>query len=1036
MSFPNLSAMAVRERPVTLFFLVLALAAGLYAFLGLGRAEDPAFTVRVMVVSAMWPGASAQEMVEQVADRLERRIQEVEYFYRVDTTARPGRVDMVVEFQDYTPNERLPSLFYEVRKRMGDEAANLPAGVIGPIVNDDFSDVYFSLFALTAEGVAHRDLVRQAEAVRDRLARVPGVQKAVVIGERPERVYVDFDPARLNALGLSALDVFEGIRAHNQLLPAGFLESSGPRLYLRTGADLTDIEALRAVPIRANGMVFRLDEIASVRRGYQEPPFYQIRFEREDTVMLGAVMAPETNGQRLGRRLAAFLEQERAQLPLGYALEQFTNQAEAIAEAVNLFQVKFLGALIVVFLMTLAVLGWRAGLVVGISVPLTLGISFVLMDVSGINLDRITLGALIIALGLLVDDAIIAIEMMVVKLEEGWSRVNAATHAWRVTAAPMLFGTLVTAVGFVPIGFARSGVGEYAGNIFWVLFYTLLVSWLVAVYFTPYLGVVLLPSRHTHARARGDSGMYDTPLYRRFRGLVRGCLRHRWWVILGTGAALLLSIMVLASPLVKKQFFPGSNRPEVLVSIELPQGSSIGATDAVARRVEADLAGMEGIRHYAAFVGAGAPRFFISAQPEQPNPAFAKILAIAQDGAARQRVMEQLERRIEEGAYPEARLRVSRLLYGPPIPWPVAIRVIGPDANALRRIGREVLAAVQAHPHTLRAHMEWDERAPIVRLEMRPDALRRISLNPADVAQQLQFLLDGVPVTELRQDIRTIELRVRGAGALSEFADLAVLELRTTEGRTVPLAHVADIQFAYEEPVIRRFNREPFLLVQADVRDAQPPDVAADIWKALAGLRATLPPGYRLEQGGTVESSATANASINRLMPVMVALMLILLMLQVRNFSGTFTTLATAPLGLMGAVAALVLFNQPFGFVALLGLIGLAGILMRNTLILSQQVNDNVAEGMDIEEAIVEAVVRRARPVVLTALSAMLAFVPLAVDSFWGPMAFVLIGGVASGTVVTLLSVPALYGRGFRVPVKPEMRDNLTPAPPSGNRGS
>ena len=1008
MSFPNLSHLAVRERAVALFFLLLSLAGGVYAFMALGRAEDPAFTVRVMVVSAVWPGASARQMVEQVADRLEKRIQEVDNLYKVETTARPGRVDLVVEFEDFTPNRQLPELIYQVRKRMQDEAPLLPKGVIGPIVNDDFSDVYFSLFALTAPGMPMRELVREAEAVRDWLTRVEGVQKATLIGERPERVFVDFDVPRLLALGLSPQAVFEAIDAQNRLLPAGLIETRGPRVYLRLNADLADIETLRAVPIRAGERIFKLDEIATVRKGYEDPPVYLARVGGEDAVLLGTVMQKGANGLALGRRLKAFQAAEQARLPLGMNLVEVTNQAGAIAQAVDLFQVKFFLAVAVVMLITLLTLGWRAGLVVGIAVPVTLGISFVLMKITGIDLDRITLGALIIALGLLVDDAVIAIEMMIVKLEEGASRVSAASHAWNVTAAPMLFGTLVTVAGFVPIGFAKSGVGEYTGNIFWVLGYTLLVSWLVAVYFTPYLGVTLLP--HNPAKARHDAKPYETHLYERFRKAVRTCVRRRWWVIGATTLLLGLSLAGLIGP-VKKQFFPSSDRSEVLVSIYMPQGSAIAATDAVTRRVEAELAQMPEVLRCAAFVGAGAPRFFISANPEQPDPAFAKILAITADAAARDRVMAALQKRVRDGAFPEARIRVHRLLYGPPVDWPVGIRVFGPDVNELRRLGHAVREVMAANPHTVDPHLEWDERAPVWRVNMDPERLRLIGLTPLEVAQQLQFILDGMPVTEIRQDIRTVEVRARGTGPVP-----TAKELKTADGRTVPLAQLGNLEVTYEEPVLRRYNREFFLNVVADVRGAQPPDVAATIWAKLAALRSELPPGYRLEQAGTVEPSAKADASIQKLMPVMLALMLIFIMLQMRVFSGTFTTLATAPLGLIGAVAALLVFRQPFGFVALLGLIGLAGILMRNTLILTQQVNDNVEEGMEIEDAVVEAVVRRARPVVLTALAAMLAFVPLVTDSFWGPMAYVLIGGVASGTLITLFAVPALYARGFKLP--------------------
>ena len=1014
MSFPNLSALAVRERAVTLFFLLLAVLGGAYAFAALGRAEDPAFTVRVLVVNAFWPGATPQQMRDQVVDRLEKRLQEVEYLYRIDTTIRPGQATLQVEFQDYTPQQKVPDLFYQVRKRMQDEAPRLPAGVIGPIVNDDFADVYFKLLAVTAPGLPLRELTREAEAIRDRLQRVPGVHKALLLGERPERVFIEFDNARLVNLGLSPQAIFEAIDASNRLVPAGRIETAGPRLHLRVDADLADPEALAALPIRVGGKLLRLGEIATIRRGHEDPPSVLVRARGTPALLLGVVMTKGENGLALGQRLDAFVAAERARLPLGLELTTVTNQAEAIRAAVDLFQVKFLVAVAVVMAVSMLAIGLRAGIVVGIAVPVTLGITFLAMLLMGINLDRITLGALIIALGLLVDDAIIAVEMMLVKMEEGWERGRAAAHAWSVTAAPMLFGTLVTVAGFLPIGFARSGVGEYAGNIFWVLAISLLASWLVAVTFTPYLGVKLLREVPPGAR-HSQEAIYHTPAYNWLRALIAACVRWRQSVVLGTVALLVLAGIGMAK-LVQKQFFPGSDRPEVLVSVYLPQGSSIAATDATLKRLEAVLAPMPEVRSLLAYAGSGVPRFFISANPEPPDPAFGKIVAVTGGPAERDRVMAELERRIAAGEFPQARVRVYRLLYGPPVIWPLQFRVLGPEPAMLRAIAHRVRETMAANPHARDPHLEWDERAPALHLVADAERLRLIGLTPQDLAQQLQFQLEGVTVAQLRQDIRTVELVARGALPRPlDAAALGAMEILSRDGRKLPLAQVGRAEVRFEEPVIRRYNREPYVAVLADVRGAQPNDVTMALSNALAPLRAELPPGYRIEIGGSVEASGRADASIQKLQPVMLAFMLIFIMLQMRSFSGTFMVLATAPLGLIGAVVALLLFRQPFGFVALLGLIGLAGILMRNTLILTQQVADNFDAGMPPFDGVVEAAVRRARPVVLTALAAAFAFVPLTQDSFWGPLAYVLIGGVVVGTAITLLFVPALYALWFRI---------------------
>lgn len=1007
MAFPNLSALAVRERSLTLFFLLLSVIAGLYAFTTLGRAEDPSFTVRIMVVSALWPGATPEEMQDQVVDRLEKRIQEVEHLYRIETTIRPGRADLQIEFEDYTPSEMVPDLFYEVRKRMLDEAGSLPAGVIGPLVNDDFSDVYFSLLALSAPGLSMSELTREAEAVRDRLQRMEGARKVVLLGERSERVHLEFDPARLASLGVDAESIFAAIRAHNQLLPAGFVDTAGPRVRLRLDTDLSASGDIESVPLRINGRLLRLGDLATVRHGYEDPPSYLVRAHGEDAILLGVVMRTGDNGLAFGERLEHFLLQEQRRLPLGMQLDVLTNQTEAISAAVDLFQVKFLVAVMVVMAVSMLSIGFRAGLIVGIAIPVTLGLAFLLMKAADINLDRITLGALIIALGLLVDDAIIAIEMMIVKMEEGWDRVRAATHAWNVTAAPMLFGTLVTVAGFVPIGFARSGVGEYAGNIFWVMAFALLVSWVVAVTFTPYLGVRMLPES-----AVGSHDTYQRPAYRRLRALITTCVRRRKTVVLLTLGLLALGIVGM-NTVVQKQFFPASDRPEALVEIYLPQGTAIGVTDQVVRRIEAILQDLPEVRSLSAYVGAGAPRFFLSANPEQPNPAFAKIVAIGADEAGRDQILRTLQAHVDAGEFPEARVRLTRLFYGPPVVWPVTFRILGPDPLTLRDIGREVKVVIESHPNTRSTHLDWDERSPVLRLQVDHEHLQLMGLTPLEVSRQLQFQLDGVAVDQLRRDVRSVELRARVRQ--DRLPPLESLEIRTAAGQRVSLGQLGSLAVEFEDPVLKRHNREPVLAVQADVQGAQPPHVQMAIWRQLEGLRESLPMDYRLELGGSIESSAKGELSIQAMQPVMVVLTLIFIILQMRSFSGLFIVVATAPLGLVGAVLAMALFNQPFGINALLGLIGLSGILMRNTMILVQQVQDNLEAGMEASAAVIEAAVQRARPVVLTALAAVLAFVPLTLDSFWGPLAYVLIGGVGVGTAITLLFVPALYALWFRL---------------------
>ncbi len=1005
MSF-NLSVLAVRERAITLFFILLAFIGGVWAFLSLGRAEDPSFTIRAMIVSVYWPGATAEEMQAQLADRLEKRIQEVRNIHKIDSQIRPGAANLTIEFKDYTPSAMVPDLFYQIRKRMQEEATSMPAGVIGPVVNDTFSDVYFSLLSLSAPGLPFRDLSRQAESLRDELSMVPGVLKAVIIADRPERIYIDFDKNKLAALGVSQTEVQQQLSAASRLLPAGQIETKGPGLQLRVDARTDSFTELQQLSLRVGGKLVKLSDVALVHRGYEEPARLLARTGGDAAVLVGVVMQPGENGLVLGKALQQKLQDIQAQLPLGIELHQLTNQAEAISKAVDLFEIKFLVAVLVVMAVSVLAIGLRAGLVVGIAIPLTLGITFLLMKMVDINLDRITLGALIISLGLLVDDAIIAIEMMMVKMEQGIDRVRAASYAWSATAAPMLFGTLVTIAGFVPIGFAKSGVGEYTGNIFWVVGFALIVSWVVAVTFTPYLGVKLLPDVKAHAH-----DPYQTPFYRKLRGLVQWCINRKKTVIGIVVLAFVLAVLGMAKG-VQKQFFPSSDRPEVLVSIYLPHGTAISNTDAVALKVEQLLKGNDDVRSLSSFVGAGAPRFFISANPEQPDPSFAKILIVAKDADGRDRLISLLHQHIDAGEFSAARVRVTRLLFGPPVPWPVSFRVIGKDPLELRRIAYQVQDVMTANPNTVGAHLEWEERIPVLRLKLNPDQLLAYGLTAADVAQQLQFQFSGATVSQLREDIRSVDVVARLARPQALQPDS--IELKTPQGKAVSIRQLGELVIDYEEPLLKRYNRQTYLAVVADVKGAQPNDVSNKIWAELADIQAKLPAGYRITQAGSVEESGKANASIQKLMPLMVALMLIFIMLQMRSFTGMWMVLATAPLGLIGATLGLMLFRQPFGFVALLGLIGLAGILMRNTLILTQQVTDNLNDGWAPRDAVVEATIHRARPVLLTALAAMLAFIPLTLDTFWGPLAFVLIGGVGVGTVLTLLFVPALYMVFFR----------------------
>lgn len=1005
---PNLSAIAVRERAITLFLIVAILAAGAFAFLRLGRAEDPSFTIKYMSVAVAWPGASAEEMERQVTDRLEKSLQELRWYDRVETTIRPGFASMVVALRDSMPPSEVPEQWYQVRKRLGDEAKFLPRGTIGPFFNDDYSDVFFSLYALSAPGLPHRQLVDEADAIRARLLKVPGVQKVVLIGEQPQRIHIEIDPARIATLGITPDVLIASLARQNGLVPAGSFETSGPSVFVRSGGAYQSLAEVRATPVAAGGQTVRLGDIAEVDFATQDPPDFAVRHQQQRALMLGVVMAPRWNGMALGKALQAETDAVRSTLPLELSLEPVVDQARNIAESYGEFMIKFVVALSVIMVVSLITLGWRVGIVVAAAVPLTLAAVFVIMLVTGRDFDRITLGALVLSLGLLVDDAIIAIEMMVVKMQEGMDRVSAATFAWGATASPMLAGTLVTVIGFLPVGFARSTAGEYAGNIFWIVGFALLASWVVAVWFTPYLGVKLLPQ--IEPVEGGHDAIYATARYQRLRQWVTEAVARRKAVTLATVGAMVVAGAILAL-FIPKQFFPSSDRSEVLVEVSLPKGSSILATEKVVARLEHFLRQQPETGMIDSFLGGGAPRFYLSLNPELPDPSFAKLVVRTADADARDTLKGKIAKAAASGLFPEARVRESQLVFGPPVPYPVVFRVTGPDIGKVAEIAEKARAVVAAHRMTQRVHLDWGERAPAVRLAFNQDQLRLLGLTPNDVSNQVAALTSGAPVSQVRLGTRVVEVVLRATGGgHRDLAALETLPLRTATGAMVTVGQVARLEMVEEYPLIKRRDRRHVMSIRADIQPGlQPPDVTAALLPELEPLKASLPSGYAIETGGATEESGKANAALAPLFPIMILAMLLVIIVQVRSFRLMALVFATAPLGLIGAVLALVITGSSFGFNAILGLIGLAGILMRNTLILTDQIAIEQARGLDLEEAVIEATVRRARPVILTALAAVLAFLPLTLSTFWGPLAIVLIGGTIVGTVLTLFFLPTLF---------------------------
>jgi multidrug efflux pump subunit AcrB len=1010
----NLSAWAVAHPTLVLFLILMLAGAGAFAYTKLGRAEDPSFTIKTAIVSAAWPGATAQEMQFQVADRIEKKLQELPYFDTVKTFSKPGIVLAQLEFRDSTPPGQVPWLFYLLRRKMVDVKADLPDGVLGPNVNDEYGDVDSVLYTLRAEGADYAQMKLVAESARQRLLKVPNVTKVTIYGTQEERIFVDFDHVKLANLGIGPQAILDSLAKQNAVVPAGIVQTNGPRIPLRVTGAFDGVETVKNTPVAsASGTILQLGDVASVTRGFVDPPDFLIRQRGVPALALGVVMQKGANILTLGEDIDAAMAEIIRATPVGFTYERIANQPKIVEEAVGDFMRSFVEALVIVLAVCFLSLGWRTGIIVALSVPLVLGIVFIIMLLTGLDLHRITLGALIIALGLMVDDAIIAVEMMQVKMEQGVARAEAAAWAWTSTAYPRLTGALVTIAGFLPIGFAVSSTGEYAGAIFSVVAIALLSSWVVAGMFTPYLGVKLLPNVKVHHDA-DPNAIYDTAMYRRLRAAVRWCVDRRVWIVGATAAAFVLAVIGFGH--IPQQFFPTSERTELFVQLRMPEGSAMGSTLTAAKQAEQLLAGDDDAATWTTYIGAGPPRFWLGLNPALPNEAYAEIVVVAKDIKARERLKKKIDTAVAKGAVAEARVRTDRFNFGPPVGFPVQFRVLGSDPQTVRSLAYQVRDIVRASPDTVEPQLDWDGQMPSVKLVLDQERTRALGLDPQTVSQSLQALVTGYPVTTIRDRTEKVAVVARAIASqrndLGAIGDLTVL---ARNGVPVPLSQVARIEQGHEDAISWRRNRDLAITVRTDIRDGvQAPDVSKQIWANLEHLRSTLPTGYRIEMGGAIEESSKANVSLFAIFPVMIMAMLVILMVQLQSFSRLTLTLLTAPLGLIGATFGLLVSGMPFGFVTLLGLIALAGMIIRNTVILVDQIELDVAAGSTRREAIIDATVRRARPVVLTALAAILAMIPLSHSGFWGSMAVTIMGGLLVATVLTLLFLPALYALWFR----------------------
>jgi multidrug efflux pump len=1031
----NLSEWALRHRSMVLYLMVVCALMGALAYTKLGQSEDPPFTFKIMVVKTTWPGASAREVEQQVTDRIERKLQELPLEW-VRSYSKPGESLVFLSFRDSLPARDVPELQYQARKKVGDVRGTLPAGVQGPFFNDEFGDTYTNVYALTGDGYGYRELDAFADRIRAELLRIPGVAKVDKIAAQEEKVFVEISNTKLATLGVEPREIMATLAAQNAIASAGSFETASDRIHVRTTGTFDSVEAIRDLAIRANNRIFRLGDIAEVRRAYVDPPQQQMRWLGNEAIGLGITMAAGGDVVELGRGLDGAVARIVEELPVGVEIGQVANMPRTVQRSVNEFVRSLAEAVVIVLAVSLVSLGFRTGMVVAVSIPLVLAATFLLMQLFGIGLHKISLGALILSLGLLVDDAIIAVEMMAIKLEQGFDRFRAASFAYSSTAFPMLTGTLVTVAGFLPIAMAKSATGEYTRSLFEVSAIALVVSWFVAVIVIPYLGFRMLPdmskprppslAARLYARLAGHpapgprlpahdpEAVYDTAFYRRFRRVVEWSVAHRLAVIALTLGAFAVSLGLFR--LVPQQFFPSSSRPELIVDLRLPEGSSFHATLAEARRMEAVLAKETGVESYVAYVGAGSPRFYLPLDQQLQQSNFAQFVLVAKSNRERERVRERMLALFEHD-FPAVRGRVSRLENGPPVGFPVQFRVSGDDVARVRAIASDVRAVVEKSPDIVNAQFDWDEPSKVIRLVVDQQKARVMGVSSQELAQFLNNAVSGVTVTQYRERDDLIDVVLRGApqerAQLSLLRDLAI---PSRNGKAVPITQIVSIDYALEEGVVWRRDRLPTITVRADVRaGAQGPDVTTRLSPLLDPLRAKLPLGYRIDAGGAIEDSQRGQKSIAAGAPLLVLVVLTLLMLQLRSFTRTLMVVLTAPLGLIGVTLGLLLFGMPFGFVAMLGTVALSGIIMRNSLILVDQIERDVDGGATRRDAIVGATVRRFRPIVLTAAAAVLGMIPLTRSDFFGPMAVAMMGGIVVATVLTLVFLPALYALWFRV---------------------
>ena len=1009
----NLTEWALGHRAIVVFLILAIAIAGTFSFTRLGQLEDPRFSVPSMTVMVMWPGATAQQMQDEVLNRMEKKFEQLDHFEKVVTFARQGYGGMTLSVKGGTPKAEQREAWYQVRKKFSDIKLELPDGVIGPVFNDEYGDVSALLYAVKADGISQAELSDITENIKRSLLKVPMVKKVDLYGKQAKKVYVEFSHERLAALGITPDMIAESLRNQNSLVPAGSVDTNGDRVLVRVSGQFSSVDDIRNVPIVAGGRTIKLGDIATVTRGYEDPPTYTVRHNGQQVQMLGIVMTDDGNVVELGKAVEHAVDKIQGELAYGVELERVADQPTTVADAVWEFERSLMEALVIVLAVCLLSLGWRTGIVVGLAVPLVLGAVAIMMLAMGWNLERISLGSLIIALGLLVNDGIIAVEMMVVKMEQGWDRVKAAGYSYQTTAMPRLTGALITVAAFMPIGFAKSSTGEYAGGIFWIVGTAVLVSWVVSGLLTPYLAVKMLPdfAKH-HDGAHVDP--YDTPFYRKLRRAIDFALERRWWVIAATAGAFVAALP--AMKLVPQQFFPSSTRPELIVELRLKEGASFAATTEQVKKMEGALAKNEDVKFFTAYTGGGSPRFYLSLNPELPNPGYAEFIVMTKDAKARERVRAELMALAPE-EFPEAWVRVTRLELGPAVGYPVQFRVVGPDTQKVRSIAREVEAVMASSPKVRDVQLDWNDPVRTMKVELDQDKARSLGLAPADVSLVTQTVMNGATLSQLREHEDLIDIVARAVpGERLDLDTLKDINLYTRNGTVVPLSQVARVKSELEEPVLWRRNRDMAITVRGDVKDGeQAVSVTNEIRPLLKDIEARLPSGYRIDVGGAVEESDKANAALAAVAPVMLVTILAILMLQLQNFSLMWMVLLTAPLGLVGVVPALLITQAPLGFVAILGIIALAGMIMRNSVILIDQIRAEMDAGLDPWSAVLDAAVHRTRPVALTAAATVLAMIPLTRSVFWGPMAIAIMGGLTVATLLTIFFVPALYAAWFKV---------------------